>query len=49
MVKIESPERFQNDKINVISVLKLSFKDLAIGQVSAIAGDAAFIVMLKKQ
>ena len=42
MVKIESPEHFQNDKINVISVLELSFKDLAIGQVSAIAGDAAY-------
>ena len=47
MVKIESPEHFQNDKINVISVLDLSFNDLAIGQVSAIAGDAAYCYVEK--
>ncbi len=42
LVKIESPADFQNDKINVISVLDLSFKDLEIGEVSAVAGDAAY-------
>ena len=42
LVKIDSPGQFQEEKINVISVLDLSFDDIEIGKVSAVAGDAAY-------
>ncbi len=42
LVKIESPAQFQQEKINVISVVDLSVADIEVGKVSAVAGDAAY-------
>jgi 4-hydroxythreonine-4-phosphate dehydrogenase len=43
LVRIDSVQDFQEGKINVISVLELQFgKDIEIGQVSPVAGDAAY-------
>ena len=42
LVEIKEPSEFQEGKINVISVLPLTMDDFKIGEVSAIAGDAAY-------
>ena len=42
LVKIESPAQFQEEKINVISVVELSVSDIEVGKVSETAGDAAY-------
>ena len=43
LVQIQNVQEFQPGKINVISVVDLDFgKDLEIGKVSPIAGDAAY-------
>lgn len=42
LVKIQSPDQFQQEKINVISVVDLSVADIEIGKVSAVAGNAAY-------
>ncbi|HIU65004.1 MAG TPA: 4-hydroxythreonine-4-phosphate dehydrogenase PdxA [Candidatus Avacidaminococcus intestinavium] len=42
MVEIKEPKEYQTGKINVISVLPLTMQDFAIGEVSAIAGNAAY-------
>lgn len=44
LVEIDSPKDFQPGKINVISVLDLKIgKDIELGQVSPVAGDAAYL------
>lgn len=42
LVEITEPSRFQENKINVISVMDISLDDIEIGKVSAVAGDAAY-------
>lgn len=42
LCEIKSPKDFQEGKVNVINVINLSFDDFKIGEVSPIAGDAAY-------
>lgn len=42
MTEISEPKEFKEGAINVINVLPLSFADFNVGEVSSIAGDAAY-------